>query len=252
MSMFWKAIAVGALTAFVSQPGSATVLALTLQGNVGEITDSSGVLGGAAVGDPYTLVYRADFSRGIYGGGGGGFGGSVNLVGGTSVTYGGYPTVPLSPVSASLFIGGARYDFSGTYYGEMSYVHNSFDIMFGGTGQSWARLTANGEPGAPGGNIATGIDSDVLATFDRDLFDLIDVTIDGTHITGSSQFTYATGAASASGTLNAASYRVSVVPEPMTWALMAGGFGLIGVSLRRRAVTPLPAAAPAATGGPTG
>lgn len=40
------------------------------------------------------------------------------------------------------------------------------------------------------------------------------------------------GSSSYSGTVN---YSVSAVPEPATWAMMIGGFGIAGVAMRRRA-----------------
>ena len=213
-------------------PAAAERFKVTVSGTVQQITGSGALLGNPVAGDNYRLTYIADFSRGVYGGGGGGFGGEVYLLGGTSLDpTTGPPSLQLSPVTAKLSVAGHELSFPGQTYGEMEYVYNSFDIMFGGTGGSWAELVADDDNAM----VTTNIYSDHLQTFLVDLTHPLTVMVDGAHISGLSSFAFASGGGRVSGTLTPLLYTVSAaVPEPASWLLMLAGFTLSGAALRRR------------------
>jgi|GEM_PF-3300764 hypothetical protein len=227
----------------------------SFDGSVSDLTDNSGLLGPYDDSTTYTLTYLADFSTGLFSVGAGGFGGAQSLFGGSSFPPEDFnPTIQFSPVSAVLSINGHDLAFSGSYLGSVSYIYNTFDIMFGGTGQSWAEFQAQDGDPASVSNIFTRIDSDVFETFGATgLDDPLDLVIDGVHITGGTDFSYylptlKTTAPSISGHLELDRFRVSVVdlppvPEPATWALMIGGYGLAGAALRRRKRRPFPTCA---------
>lgn len=88
------------------------------------------------------------------------------------------------------------------------------DVFFGGTPFLGAAATA---PGTPGGTISFSDPSLNLAAGDR-----FDFAVNN----GGSYYNDSTGLS--------ASFSTAGVPEPATWALMIGGFGLAGAALRRR------------------
>jgi hypothetical protein len=96
---------------------------ITIKGTVQSLTDTDGLLGSAAVGDPFTLIYEVDVNKGAGGGTAGGFEGQDWLTGGSSPSpY--YPTFspdPTSPVSAQLSIDGSTLYFDGAVAGLMYY-----------------------------------------------------------------------------------------------------------------------------------
>ena len=213
-------------------PAMAERFKVTVSGIVQQVTGSVALLGNPVAGDSYRLTYIADRSRGVYGGGGGGFGGEVYLLGGTSLDpTTGPPNLQRTPVTALLSVGGHNLSFPGQTYGEMEYVYNSFDIMFGGTGQSWAELVANDVNAM----VTTNIYSDRLQTFLVDLTHPLTVTVDGAYVTGLSNFAFVSGGERVSGTLTPLLYSVSAaIPEPASWVLMLAGFTVSGAVLRRK------------------
>jgi len=236
-----KARWIGIVTALAAaSPGSAAQhMRMVFHGSVSQITGSGGGLDASNVGDSYTLTYFADFSKGIYGGGGGGFGSETYLLGGTSLPGDQYsPAQRLTPISTKLSIAGHDLDFSGAYLGSLIYVDNSLDTAFGGDGESWADFVAEDGDGAAN-NIVSHIESDNFLPFGGTSVDQpVSVDIDGFHITGTSTFSYSFTDGSGkqwnlSGNLDPTSYSATAaVPEPSSWAMMITGTALAGATLR--------------------
>jgi len=241
MKLRYLAVAGLALTMAGAVPARAAVhLTMTFRGTVGQIDGGGGIRGLPSAGDAYTLVYSADFSKGLFGGGGGGFGSSTFLLGGSSETPDpSAPNLLISPITATLYINGHSLSFPGAYLGSVTYVQNSSDVPSGGKGQSWANFTAEDRApdGSPLASITSAVNSDTFHTFgDVSVEQPVAVAIDGAHITASSAFSIGNATAGLSGVLKPTSYSavLSAVPEPSSWMQMIMGAGLIGAALRRR------------------
>jgi hypothetical protein len=123
---------------------------------------------------------------------------------------------PLSSGTATLLLG-QSYSSASFYWGSVDF-YNTLEVL-GGNGQVLAKITgAQLPPPTDSDGNQTSFDTNVRVNF---------VATGGDRIAGfrmsSTQFafetdTYAVGA---------------VVPEPATWAMMLGGFGLMGFAARR-------------------
>lgn len=217
--------------------GAATRMDFVFTGTVADLLDPTGMLGTASPGDPFILTYHADFTRGIYANGGGGSGGGSDLYGGASQAPRPGTTVLLSPVSATLVVGGRRLTFSGADFGEAQYVHTALGP---GIGRSAAQFTARDRLpsfGGPLDAITASIESSDPRTFAGALTTPRILTIDGS-LSASASFAYGVADAAGreplvSGTLRPLAYSAAFVPEPATWTLLLVGFGLVGLAQRR-------------------
>lgn len=231
-------------------PAQAVVGDYVYTGTVGSLTDTSGVFGGAVTGSQFTIAFRVDTDRGHFGIGGGGSGSGGGTYGGTK--YIGTPNaleepnIVLSPVSAILTINGRALTFAGAYYGDQA-TSSSFFFDRNSNLQSSSQTDELAQDQLQDGTVLTtdrieaGFNSDPALPIPY-LAGTYALTFGaGMHSFGSfdyTRFDQATGQTIAtSGTLLPTSISIApeaAVPEPASWALLLTGFGVTGMTLRRR------------------
>ena len=217
--------AVGVASALiVAQPAAAAVKIATYTGTIASGLDVTGIFvapGADLAGYAYVATYTYDWT----------LGGTRFSDGITNYSYGGLSQGNGSPVLAATFtLNGVTKSLTGSFYGvaftsTSSYVQHlaQESVRTANTVSGNYVYNINYAPGAPG-----SLDSDfgpVAASGGQGL--AVFNTIDST--TGERL-------AFASANLGGdAVYSVGdAVPEPATWALMIGGFGMVGGALRRR------------------
>jgi hypothetical protein len=204
-----------ALTAGAAQARIVTVTWTGLVTDGVDVDGSFGDQGADLAGFGFTAVYRFDTART-----------ATDATASSTDIQGGSRYATTSPVlSASITINGHTFTLAGSYFGEIySHFDGSEDFYTEAQDSAdvdlWNSLRSHGPAFAWATPDFADFDSDVSDYDDgggfstqADLFDLANQ-----HLTIHSE---ADGA----------------VPEPAGWALMLGGFGLVGGALRRRRTT---------------
>ena len=228
-------------------PAAAKLIDFTYHGTVSQLDDGSAVFGGAAAGDPFTLVFRGNTELGLITSSSGGVSSAFFLTGGTNNQDPGnlenFPTLIFSPVSAKLTINGRDLAFAGRYLGDAYVVNDCFGVLFGGTCIGSVFEDAQDEYSSAAYTLSDSITAGATTNYYAGFTDVtapLSLTIDGTLVEGSGRFNYdrfdtSTGVRTTlSGALLPTDLTIAAVPETRTWALLLAGFAMTGVSMRRR------------------
>lgn len=231
----WLAIPAAVAALAVSQPAAAAVVSYTYTGKIDFGYDDAGLFGGGALtGADFTAVFYRDddlaLPEDI-------FLGDINsLVRGMGA---------FAPVHAVLTIAGYTLEIGGDYGEQTQYDDGQYEAF----GHLAAGLNSSLSLG--GNTLGTFAPSAQNYLAGPDYHTLTSLTAaDMPGFSWSGNFTYigeGGGDASRASPLTSANFSpvklvvngdvgtpVGGVPEPATWALMIGGFGLSGVALRRR------------------
>lgn len=235
----WLAVA---LT--IGSNASAKIVDFTYHGTVSQLVGASGLFGAAVDGDPYTLVFRADTTRGAFISGGGGYTDGTRLLGGSDAGQNtGFPNIDFSPVSAVLVIDGIRVAFHGRNFGEADYVNSYFGTIVGRPDENSSSLYQSAVDESRSGSvhfrdfIEAGVGLFVVPFTDP--VAPIALHIDGKIVQSSGDFTYlyqdskSGRSINASGTLHAADLTVADVPEPGSPVVFTSLIGLAAASRAR-------------------
>ena len=198
-----------ALAVFAANAADATVFTQTWTGTVFSGVDSANVFGGGNLaGQTFVATYVFDDSIGV-----------VTNTGTQHSAHGGavYP-LPTPNLSASLTIKGVTYSFVGTQYGDILALQESgFSQVTSAARSATAYLTNS------------VYDFSVAAFADLSFNYSGSVPSTGSGSTG--QFEYGGEKL----LFKNQTYSISAaVPEPASWAMMIGGFALVGSAMRRK------------------
>lgn len=222
------AVAVIAISTLAESAAQAAVGTATFTGTVTSLTDSAGLFSGAKVGDAFTSVWTLDTELGNHAVNPGNvqyaYGGSQYEPGHSSYDPSMFgPSSYNSPVlSANLTINGITVGFLGdtygngqTYFGSVAFVANSDHNPPPFTDKYYTQLL----------NFFDNAPRDLLTSFNVSepsgaygSYDIARPGVDSHGVFSTTKMTW----------------QVAGVPEPATWALMIGGFGLTGAGLRRQ------------------
>jgi hypothetical protein len=157
-------------------------------------------------------------------------------------TLGGDVSATPSPVSARLTVNGVSENFDGNWYG-YALLQNGLGTYIGSDGiGNQVNDYVNDGMVYHNSYLVNSVYSSVNNFIDStDFSTRLDYTIQLGDTESSefqiqtfdySNFTYQT----AQGHLASQRVTIASVPEPMTWAMMIGGFGLVGLTMRRRSL----------------
>ena len=216
---------------------SATILVATYTGLVTNGYDQSGLFGAAGAdltNDAYVAIYTFDTTKGNYGSGGGS---------GYSYEYqqGGTCCGAATPVSAQVTINGFTQSLAGNDYGYAYDSHYSYGAGFTSQLLHFVRdITDDGHNYVNNQIFNTAFDISNVAYNVPIALTAFDNSYNSGNA-GAANFTtynYDSITQTIYTNVNFGAGTVVVteggVPEPASWALMIGGFGLVGASLRRR------------------
>jgi hypothetical protein len=201
-----------ALGFFAAGAANATLYTQIYTGTVRSGTDTANLFGGGSLaGQAFTATYVFDDTLGL-----------ATNNGVEHSAHGGstYPALATPNLSTSLTINGLTYSFVGTFYGE---IYASYEAAFSylssnaQSGTATLTNTVYDGFGAAYPDPAFAFSGSVAGALGNSgQFSL------GDQILRLTNSTYAVSAAAA-------------VPEPASWAMFIGGFGLVGGAMRRRA-----------------
>ena len=205
-----------------ASPADAVIRIATYQGTLLSGIDRSGVFvtpGGSLAGLAYSTAYTYDTTLG-----------TVFPVIGGDWRNGGTIYGATSPIlDVAITIGGATYHYTPVTVGSLHTAGGNPPVSHygwtngGSHGYHYETSTNSGYFNAPA-NLAVGVSPTSLLSTDRTSFQIYVENAVGRVLID------------AQGDYGAAVYSVTGVPEPASWALMIGGFGMIGAAVRRRRV----------------